>query len=111
MRAAIDWRGQVLSMRDRAYLTAEMPVHVVWGRDDMVIPVKHAEELATLAPTAEVTIFDDSGHFPHKDDPERFADLLVDWVDRTSPATYSRAKWRRLLRSGALPPVEAVATA
>ncbi|NYJ00970.1 pimeloyl-ACP methyl ester carboxylesterase [Nocardioides thalensis] len=111
VRAAIDWRGQVLSMRDRAYLTAEMPVHVVWGRDDMVIPVKHAEELATLAPTAEVTIFDDSGHFPHKDDPERFADLLVDWVDRTSPATYSRAKWRRLLRSGALPPVEAVATA
>lgn len=110
VRAAIDWRGQVLSMRDRAYLTAEMPVHVVWGRDDMVIPVKHAEELAVLAPTAEVTVFDDAGHFPHKDDPERFAELLVDWVDRTSPASYSRARWRRLLRAGALPPVAAVAT-
>lgn len=108
VRAAIDWRGQVLSMRDRAYLTAEMPVHLIWGRDDLVIPVKHAEEMQAIAPSVEVTIFDDAGHFPHKDDPERFVELLVDWVGRTSPATYSRAKWRRLLRSGALPPVEAV---
>lgn len=111
VRAAIDWRGQVLSMRDRAYLTAEMPVHVIWGRDDMVIPVKHAEELGLIAPSAEVTIFEDSGHFPHKDQPERFSDLLIDWVDRTEPAIYSRARWRRLLRAGALPPVEAVASA
>ena len=29
-------------MADRAYLTETMPMAVVWGRDDRVIPVRHA---------------------------------------------------------------------
>lgn len=110
VRAAIDLHGQVLSMRDRAYLTSELPVHIVWGRDDLVIPVKHAVEMAEVAPTAEVTIYDRAGHFPHKDLPEEFARLLIDWVDRTQPASYSRARWRRMLKSGATAPVTPLAS-
>jgi pimeloyl-ACP methyl ester carboxylesterase len=105
VRAAIDWRGQVQSMRDRAYLTEHMPMHIVWGRDDLVIPVKQAHEAREIAPTAEVTIYDDAGHFPHKDHPEEFAELVIDWVRRTRPATYSRARWRRMLVGGAAAPV------
>ncbi|GAB2988672.1 alpha/beta fold hydrolase [Nocardioides montaniterrae] len=101
VRAAIDWRGQVQSMRDRAYLTQQLPLHIVWGRDDRVIPVKHALEAAEIAPRAEITIYDRAGHFPHKDHPEEFAELVVDWVRRTKPATYSRSRWRRLLIDGA----------
>ncbi|GAB3866234.1 alpha/beta hydrolase [Nocardioides maradonensis] len=101
VRAAIDWRGQVQSMRDRAYLTEHMPMHVVWGREDMVIPVKHALDIASIAPSAEVTIYDHAGHFPHRDHPAAFAELVIDWVARTKPATYSRARWRRLLLEGA----------
>jgi pimeloyl-ACP methyl ester carboxylesterase len=107
VRAAIDWRGQVLSMRDRAYLTEHMPMHVVWGREDRVIPVKQAYEVAAIAPSAEVTVYEGAGHFPHKDRPEEFAELLIDWVERTEPATYSRARWRRLLVEGPPPVVAA----
>lgn len=96
----IDWRGQNVTMRDRAYLTEAMPLCVVWGAEDRVLPVSHAEAVRELAPNARVFIMDESGHFPHKDHPAEFADLLNEFVSSTVPATYSRARWRRLLKAG-----------
>jgi len=108
--AVVDWRGQIVTMADRAYLTQAMPMAVVWGRDDHVIPVKHAANAAALAPAARVEIVPDSGHFPHKDHPERFAAIVHDFVRSTQPATYSRARWRRLLKTGQADPVTPVTT-
>ncbi len=100
VRAVVDWKGQIVTMADRAYLTDVMPMAVIWGRDDHVIPVSHAHRAAALAPKARVEIIPNAGHFPHKDHPERFARTLHEFVRSTQPATYSRAKWRRLLRNG-----------
>jgi pimeloyl-ACP methyl ester carboxylesterase len=105
VRAAVDLRGQLITMVDRAYLTEAMPLLVVWGRDDLVIPVKHAENVATLAPGAVVEIFDDAGHFPHKDHPERFVKVVREFIRHTQPATYRRGRWRALLRDGPARPV------
>jgi pimeloyl-ACP methyl ester carboxylesterase len=105
----IDWRGQNVTMRDRAYLTEAMPLCVVWGADDHVLPAKHADIAREIAPSAQVTVVEDAGHFPHKDHPDTFVDLLAGFVDSTAPATYSRKKWRRLLTNGGpdhLSPVE-----
>jgi pimeloyl-ACP methyl ester carboxylesterase len=103
VRAVVDWQGQIVTMADRAYLTEAMPMWVVWGRDDRVIPVRHANAAAELAPNARVEVIPDSGHFPHKDHPQRFARIVHDFVRTTEPATYSRARFRRLLRNGAAP--------
>ena len=46
-----------------------------------------------------------SGHFPHKDHPERFVKVLNDFIRSTQPATYHRGRWRSLLRNGPLAPV------
>jgi pimeloyl-ACP methyl ester carboxylesterase len=104
VRAVVDLRGQLITMVDRAYLTEAMPLLVVWGRDDMVIPVKHAEDLPRIAPDAVVEIFDNSGHFPHKDHPERFVKVVREFIRNTAPATYRRSRWRSLLRTGATAP-------
>jgi len=104
VRAVIDWRGQIISMRDRAYLTEHMPLYVVWGRDDRVVPASHAAVATQLAPHARVTVLDDAGHFPHKDHPDEFVALVHEWLEQTEPATYSRARWRRMLRTGGRPP-------
>jgi alpha-beta hydrolase superfamily lysophospholipase len=88
-------------MADRAYLTEAMPMCVIWGDQDRVIPVSHADRAAALAPKARVEIVPNAGHFPHKDHPERFVRILNDFVRTTTPASYSRARWRRLLRQGA----------
>lgn len=105
VRAVVDTHGQIVSMADRAYLTEVMPVAVVWGRDDMVIPVRHASNAAALAPKARIDVIPGTGHFPHKDDPEVFVRLLRDFVTTTAPATYSRARWRRMLKAGLTAPV------
>jgi pimeloyl-ACP methyl ester carboxylesterase len=100
VRTCIDLRGQVITMRDRAYLTAAMPMAIVWGGSDRVLPVRHAEVVGSLAPDARVAVFDDAGHFPHKDDPERFTAFLTSFIRETEPAVYRRANVRRLLLTG-----------
>jgi pimeloyl-ACP methyl ester carboxylesterase len=112
VRAVVDWQGQIVTMADRAYLTDAMPMCVIWGDEDRVIPTSHAARAAELAPKARVEIIPNAGHFPHKDHPERFARTLHDFVRTTRPASYSRARWRRLLENGASSaPLAAVAEA
>ncbi|GAA2077079.1 alpha/beta fold hydrolase [Aeromicrobium tamlense] len=98
-RTVLDMNGQFVTMADRAYLTRLMPLLVVWGRDDRVIPVAHAQRLPLLE-NSHVHVFEDSGHFPHKDHPEEFARLVVDFCRIQAPAQYHRGKWRALLRRG-----------
>ncbi|MCW2838876.1 MAG: hypothetical protein JWR55_359 [Aeromicrobium sp.] len=94
----LNWRGQFVTMTDRSYLARLMPVLVIWGRDDMVIPSSHAD----LAPTqvSDVHVLEDSGHFPHKDHPEEFVRLVVAFIEANEPAHYHRGRWRALLRRG-----------
>jgi pyruvate dehydrogenase E2 component (dihydrolipoamide acetyltransferase) len=42
--------------------TLAMPVQIIWGRDDRIIPAAHGEALAGKVP---VHILDDTGHLPH----------------------------------------------
>ena len=98
-KTVLDWRGQYVTMADRAYLARLMPVLMVWGRHDVVIPVAHASKLPSLE-NSQVHIFEDSGHFPHKDHPEQFVRLVVDFCRTQAPAQYHRGRWRALLRRG-----------
>ncbi len=110
VRAVVDWRGQIVTMADRAYLTEAMPMCVVWGADDMVIPVSHASNASALAPSARIEIVPNAGHFPHRDHPERFVKIVRDFMRSTEPARYDRDRWRQLLDEGAtVPPVHAEA--
>jgi len=101
----VDLRGQIVTMRDRAYLTESMPMCVIWGSDDAVLPVLHAEYAAEIAPTATVEVISNAGHFPHKDHPERFVKIINDFIRSTEPAVYKRGKWRHLLVTGSQGPV------
>ncbi|MDF2967916.1 MAG: alpha/beta fold hydrolase [Nocardioidaceae bacterium] len=100
VRAVVDWRGQVVTMTDRAYLTRQLPTCVVWGVDDDVIPVGHAAEVRASAPDAQVHVLRDAAHFPHRDHPDRFAEIITDFVAGTRPASYRRARFRSLLARG-----------
>jgi pyruvate dehydrogenase E2 component (dihydrolipoamide acetyltransferase) len=51
---------QVLDLRP-ALAALAMPVQIIWGRDDRIIPVAHAEALAGQMP---VHILDEVGHIP-----------------------------------------------
>jgi pimeloyl-ACP methyl ester carboxylesterase len=100
VRACVDIRGQIITMVDRAYLTEELPMLVLWGSADPVIPALHADTVRRIAQSARVEIVEGCGHFPHKDRPEVFVDAVRAFIDGTTPATYSRARWRALLKRG-----------
>ncbi len=104
VRAVVDWRGQIVTMADRAYLTEAMPMCVIWGADDMVIPVSHASNASALAPSARIEIVPNAGHFPHRDHPERFVKIVRDFMRSNEPSRYDRERWRQLLDEGAAVP-------
>jgi hypothetical protein len=59
-----------------------------------------------------VQVFDGCGHFPHRDQPDRFVRALNRFVDTTEPASYHRGRWRALMRRGAgAPPLTVVDSA
>jgi pimeloyl-ACP methyl ester carboxylesterase len=54
----------------------EIPVLVVWGRNDLLVPVSDAFEYQELiGENARVEIFEDTGHVPMLERPTRFNDL------------------------------------
>ena len=100
LRAVVDWRGQVVTMLDRCYLTQSVPVQLIWGRSDSVIPVSHAEMAHAAMPGSQLEIFEGSGHFPFHDDPDRFVEVVQKFIDSTEPAVYDQDYLRGLLRAG-----------
>jgi pimeloyl-ACP methyl ester carboxylesterase len=100
LRAVVDWRGQVVTMLDRCYLTESVPVQLIWGSQDSVIPVSHARMAHSAMPGSVLEVFDGSGHFPFHDDPDRFVECVEKFIDSTTPAVYDHDVLRDLLRTG-----------
>ena len=77
------WFGggrQLLDLRPRlAGLT--MPVQLLWGRDDRIIPVAHAEALAARFATQ---ILDGTGHLPHLERAGDIGRLVGGFIDRSN---------------------------
>jgi pyruvate dehydrogenase E2 component (dihydrolipoamide acetyltransferase) len=55
----------------------KMPVQIIWGRDDRIIPLAHGEALAGRMP---VHILDDAGHLPHMEKAGEVNRLLARFI-------------------------------
>lgn len=100
LRAAVDWRGQMITMLDRCYLMESVPVQIIWGTEDVVLPVSHAWMAYSAVPGSRLEIFERSGHFPFHDDPDRFIDIVEHFIATTQPADHNPAARRALLLTG-----------
>jgi pimeloyl-ACP methyl ester carboxylesterase len=100
LRSGVDWKGQVITMLDRAYLTEGIPTLLIWGKRDAIIPVGHGRLAHAAMPGSELEIFDEGGHFPHHTDPKRFVKVVSEFMDHTEPAPYDAEEWRVRLRRG-----------
>jgi pimeloyl-ACP methyl ester carboxylesterase len=85
-RSVVDPFGQRVDARERLHVTAHLPLLVVWGRRDTVVPVAHGLALAEAVPGSRLEVFEQSGHFPHLTEPHRLARLLADWLATTPGA-------------------------
>ncbi|MFN2646450.1 MAG: alpha/beta fold hydrolase [Burkholderiales bacterium] len=55
----------------------DVPVAIVWGKDDQILPVGIAHELKRRMPRAELHVFERCGHLPQVEKPAEFCDLVV----------------------------------
>jgi len=101
-RGALELSGQRLDATGKLYLVAGTPLLFVGGTADACIPVEHTIRAHQRTPGSRLELFEDSGHFPYADHPQRFTDLLLDFVTTTRPASQDREGLRhQLLAEGA----------
>jgi pimeloyl-ACP methyl ester carboxylesterase len=101
VRGILDVGGQRVSANDRLYLAGELPTLIVWGERDPLIPVKHAHAAHERIPESRLEVFPHAGHFPHRDEPRRFVELLLDFLEKTQPARLSETLLQDRLRVSA----------
>jgi pimeloyl-ACP methyl ester carboxylesterase len=86
LRSVVEPGGQRVDASNRLYLAEHLPFLVIWGERDSIIPVSHGHATHERMPNSRLEVFPRSGHFPQLDEPERFLDVLVDFIDSTEPA-------------------------
>lgn len=100
LRAVVDPRGQVVTMLDRCYLAQDIPIQLIVGDRDPVIPLRHSEVAHAAMPGSRLTVFAGADHFPYRNDPDRFVAVLREFLASTEPHVHDPAAWRELLREG-----------
>jgi pimeloyl-ACP methyl ester carboxylesterase len=86
LRAVVDTGGQAVSASNRLHMAAEVPTLIIWGDADPIIPVEHAHAAHASIPGSRLEIFEGAGHYPHCEAPERFVDVLSEFIETTVPA-------------------------
>ena len=84
IRRNVTFRGlrKSLVIPHHDMLNLPVPTLLVWGRQDKIIPVKHALHAAERYPSMEVRIFQECGHWPHMEQSEAFNQAVLDFLDR-----------------------------
>jgi pimeloyl-ACP methyl ester carboxylesterase len=54
----------------------DVPVKIVWGRQDRILPVAIMDELKRLIPKAQTYVVESCGHLPQAEKPEEFVELV-----------------------------------
>ncbi len=101
LRAVVGTGGQRVAAGDRLYLAEAVPVLIVWGARDSIIPVRHGEDAHRAVPGSRLEVFEDVGHMPQLEAPGRFIATLERFLRETEPARFDRDEWRARIRAAA----------
>src|SRR5689334_9625802 len=67
------------------------PTFIVWGHEDMLVPVEDASEFERLIPNSRKVIFEDTGHVPMLERPQTFNALLMEFLAGEWPVSQSES--------------------
>jgi pimeloyl-ACP methyl ester carboxylesterase len=94
LRAVVSAEGQRVDAGDRLYLTDGMPVLIIWGEHDRIIPADHGEQAHRAIEGSRLEIFEGVGHLPHLEAPGRVVTSLERFLADTEPAEWDVSRWR-----------------
>jgi pimeloyl-ACP methyl ester carboxylesterase len=101
LRAVVGTGGQRVHAGDRLYLAEAVPVLIVWGARDSIIPAHHGEDAHRAIAGSRLEVFEDVGHMPQLEAPGRFIAVLERFLSETEPAEFDRDEWRARIRAAA----------
>jgi len=79
LRSVVDINGQRVSALGKLPALGPMPVLLIWGAMDPLMPVSHGHNAVEQLENARLVIFPRVGHEPHIADPQRFSQLVLDY--------------------------------
>ena len=65
-----------------ALKSLDLPLMLVWGAEDRILPVSHAYRAAEAAPHARLEVYDGCGHWPHMERAADFNRAVVEFLPR-----------------------------
>jgi len=81
--ARLGWEPRMHDPFLRKWLhRVSVPVKIVWGEADKILPVAYAGEFKKLTPGAEVEIIARCGHLPQTERPDEFCDIVMRFAGR-----------------------------
>lgn len=95
LRGVVGTEGQRVHATDRLYLAEGLPVLIIWGARDPIIPAQHAESAHSAMPGSRLEIFEGVGHLPQVEAPERFVAALTRFMADAEAVPFDPQQWRR----------------
>ncbi len=81
-RAALGYRMQQrLSGDAKGIAGLKVPALILWGGKDLLIPVDNAHKFAADIAGSKLVVWDDLGHVPHEEDPQRTVQALIAFLN------------------------------
>ena len=64
-----------------ALKSSELPIKIIWSKNDPVAVIEMAETLKNEIKNNELTVLNDSGHFPMLENPKAWAEAVLRALD------------------------------
>jgi len=100
VRSVIGTGGQRVNAGDRLYLAEALPVLIIWGARDPIIPAHHGEHAHRSIQGSRLEVFEGVGHLPQLEAPARFIAVLEEFLAEREPAPFDREEWQALFQAG-----------
>ncbi len=83
LRSVVDYRGQAVSAINRLHLGSGLPILLIWGDQDRIIPVAHGYAAHDAVPGSRLEVLAGVGHFPQVESPTAVVEILDDFIATT----------------------------
>jgi pimeloyl-ACP methyl ester carboxylesterase len=81
LRVARSWKRDFEDL-ERSIANIQVPVHLIWGDCDRVVPLSTAKALGQHLQNKTIDVMSDCGHLPYEERPEEFVQVLRQLLGR-----------------------------
>ena len=84
--AKLAFMSTLLGLKNAKVITTKLqsmttPTLIIWGANDPVIPIQHADEFVASIKDCRFLRMDNCGHTPYVQDPKSFASVVLDFLN------------------------------